>query len=373
MNTRFDKDIRKRLAARHLIEIEAQSLDNETYISLHRSLKLALLDDLTRDPRKLQGAFDQTVALLRRELPAPSECMVPINGHWSVYSKMSSHVLELHKVYSESQSCLNAGEEFVELLYGAGTHLYERSLYESGKLVLNTAKTICEALESPFQENSHILQERTPNIQALKANILTVLWGICLNQGGLTTRHEAHVNMKKVVEFREAHRKTVSPNQRTISDLLLFANMRNDKACQLIDEEQYDLAEPHLIESLKIKDGLSLAGENVPPFEFAESKKNLAIVRMSQGLVDDAIELSRVAVAHLEAEADQQSWSYELCRFTLASMLFNAGNHREALDLHRKVHEARCALYGRLGHATLHSCFSIALAEYKLENLAAAR
>jgi hypothetical protein len=102
-----------------------------------------------------------------------------------------------------------------------------------------------------------------------------------------------------------------------------------------------------------------MKGHSIPQFEFAESIKSLAFVKLKQGKTEEVIKLSGEAAEMLEAEEGLYKASTQIFRFYYAIILFNAGNCHESLALHQDILQFRKTLLGNLSHSTQHSAFAV--------------
>jgi hypothetical protein len=115
-------ELRKTLSARHLVERYAKP-GYEPALSIHRSLKQALLYKLDEDPEKRQKRFDRAFELVRHVFPRQSPYRAPVNNLWLVYEKYLPQVLSLHTSYVSSNTPLAPSLAFTELLSDAGNYL----------------------------------------------------------------------------------------------------------------------------------------------------------------------------------------------------------------------------------------------------------
>lgn len=120
-----------------------------------------------------------------------------------------------------------------------------------------------------------------------------------------------------------------------------------------------------------MKDGLA-SERPIPPFEYAESKKNLAIVRLGQGNGEEAVSLSQEAVNLLQ-KGDSHCSAYSLFRFIHGICLMNMGMAAEALRIFEEVYTLCLATFGKAGMHTRNSLYAIALAQYRLARFEEAR
>lgn len=296
--------MRSQLVARHLVELH-ETETGPSFYSIHRQLQWKILMDLNSDPQTRQHTFDQAVAIVRHNFPALSEFMIPMFAEWTFYKKSVAHVLRLLEVYNTSSledRPIIGRLEFAELLTSAGNYLYEVDIAESGLSVLSAAAKICENIRpvhSPTKKvGEHSLtssEESDPGTSEsvkLEATALTIWWGIIAHTRGLSDGKMAIFQIRKVLRLREEHARMNLPDGEKFLSRVLLSNAYNDVACQLINMHEYDEAEVFLGKSLSLKDDLSSLGE-IPEFEYAESKSNLAWARIGQGRIQEAIVLSQ--------------------------------------------------------------------------------
>lgn len=338
-------------------------------------------DHLTR-----QRTFDQSVALVRRAFPDFSSFMMPMYKEWHLYKKYIAHVMRLEEVFrgwDKSSSFLINRFAFAELLTKAGYYLREISLAGSGLAILGTAEQICQTastMSAPFTScneepnaGTNISLEAHDSINIgsvaeLQATILQISWGIIATTQGLAGRQKSMENIKKVLRLRESYARMPHGCDKTFWSRVLLANAHNDMACQFLDSEQYSEAEAHLQTSLEMKDRLA-SERSIPPFLYAESKKNLAIVRLGQGKGEEVASLSQEAVNLLQKEDSH----YSLVRFIHGTCLMNMGTTAEALRILEEVYTLCLATFGKAGMHTRNSLYAIALAQYRLERFEEAR
>ncbi|KAI9710040.1 MAG: hypothetical protein M1828_002228 [Chrysothrix sp. TS-e1954] len=372
----FIDDIRLPLAQRNIVSLRpSEHNEHEYYYSIHRSLQRTVLEDLDGDVTMRQAVFEQTVAVLQYHLPRPSPIMVPLSEKWPMYVSIVPHVISLHHVYVTSVPGIRGTLPFAELLCNVGTYLYEKGFGRAGLPVLETAATICGDFlimpEEEVQDQLRVLsslprKESQANnasltaytLQSLEANILAYAAGIHWVAGGISTRKQAHEWTVKVVELREAHVGRVPATSLQAADLLLLANSYSDLAFQLLDEEKYEDAEEWLGKSLRIKEACH-EQEALPQFEFAVSLQSLSFVRLAQGRLDEAVELTRDVVAKMVEGEGHRNASTQTFRFLCAVVEHNVGSLQRSLEIHQDVLKFRRDLLGEFSQNTLHSSFAV--------------
>ena len=350
-----------------------------------------ILNELDSKQIQRQLVFDRAVALLHRAMPRPSAFMVPLHEDWKVFeeSNLVSHVISLKAVYERSEPPLQCSTAFAELLCHTGRYLYERHINQESLAILDLGERVCSNLkELPNWRyrkedgvdntpqngvaQSQRLRLTVHDLDTLEANIITYAAGLHGNLSGLSERHIADEKTRRCLELRIRHMSDTTECGQTLSDHLLLANAYNDVGFQYLDNEDYDKAEAPLLKSLEMK-SLRQAEGKIDGFEFAESKKNLAIVYLARGKKDAALELIEEASGILMLEEGPTDPSTLLCKFMWATILLHDGQLERSLNLHREVLDIRLKIFGTAGIATLHSFYAVAHVHFALSDISAAK
>lgn len=237
--------------------------------------------------------------------------MVPSHDRQNVYERLVPHVLNLRKVYLKSKPEITPTPQFAELLCYTGTFMYEAGLRNNGIMVLSTAENVCDALakeaaKQPSGQMQHLERQYmippegfedtlvAGSFAALQANVIAYLAAIHWVMGSIVDRSEAHDQARRIRDLRHKHIEGSDPNEVTFSDRSLLANSYSDLGLSLCNVEDYDSAESALMTSLQLKSECESDGY-LPSFEFAATNTPLAWVRMSQGRIQDAIELAKAS------------------------------------------------------------------------------
>ncbi|CAI7622461.1 unnamed protein product [Penicillium glandicola] len=315
------------LLCRHLVRPHAESY--ESALSIHRSLQKNLLFRLDRDPKARQSVFQRAMAFVRNCFPVQSPIGVPVNNRWAEYEKYLPHALALHKIYLESDGGISGTAELADLLCDAGYYMWDRNLGLAGISILESAEKIC-------------LQAENKHLRRLRANVGVAI-GSLLNTIGISSLDRAVKIFDHILELRQQHMVELQlPHSR--EDQLLLSNAWNDKGWMCMESEDYAAAEACFERSLEIKRQWP---EKDIPFEYAETIKNLALVRLSQKRSKDALEL----VAHArnlvegDKEAGPASATGQKFRLYMAEVLANSGQIQEAIELSERVATGRRNLY----------------------------
>ncbi|KAK3984497.1 hypothetical protein QBC44DRAFT_252748 [Cladorrhinum sp. PSN332] len=333
--------VRMELLSRHLVRIQGAS---NSALSIHRSFQKNLVFRLDQTPQDRQQVFDRAVKLVRNCFPVQSPIGVPVSHKWDDYKKYLPHVLSLHTMYRQTTSPpgheieVNAG--FAELLCDAGYYMWDRNIGSEGISVLETADKICHQLNSTADGTSITPSSRS-DLRRLRANIGVAL-GSLLNTLGISEIHRAINLFDEILILRQEHISSLSlPHSQ--EDQLLLSNSWNDKGWMRLESEDYLAAEECFEKSLEIKRQWP---EKDIPFEFSETLKNLAMVRMAQKRSKEAIDLALHALKLVE-EDENGTGPATVLKFKLytAEVLMNSGQVGEAIKLAKEVASGRQSLY----------------------------
>ncbi|KAH7408885.1 hypothetical protein BKA64DRAFT_570324 [Cadophora sp. MPI-SDFR-AT-0126] len=344
MSGDFQKmELRKTLSARHLVERYAKP-GYEPALSIHRSLKQALLYKLDQDPQKRQKRFNRAFELVRQVFPRQSPYRAPVNDLWPVYERYLPQVLSLHTSYVTSETPLAPSLPFAELLSDAGNYLWERSLTKDAFTILATATEICD----------EVLEIDDPN--PVRTSILAVVASFEPNQSA-RMRAPGLAHKIRILSLRRKYMASKPVHELTKFDGLLLGSALNNLAGAYMNCDDWQNAETVLLESLEVKNRWST--EQDTPFPFAEAYKNIALVRLSQHKVEDALKLIELAVEMMLAWKGPRTKASQYFRFVWAFMLENCGRQEEALAMHMEVLAMRKEVIGEGSAQTLDSCYSI--------------
>ncbi|KAK0636139.1 hypothetical protein B0T17DRAFT_503618 [Bombardia bombarda] len=374
---KFRRDIRTPLIRRHLVDFhEPMALGDSHSYSIHRQLQKKVINSLSEEYTACQLAFDRSVALVKLVFPPLSEFMVPVPKDLMLYKKSIAQAIRLDEVFricSKASHPLVGGLAFAELLVSAGYYLFEARLGAPGLMILSTAEDICttSAADTPDYPSSARSLEKSEKTQAstssrwikLRATALQISWAIMITSNGWAWRKKCTKHIMKVLELRKAYA-TADYGEDTYIGRVLLANALNDMACQLLDNAEFDAAEAHLAASIKMKEDLSCE-RSMPPYQFAEHKKNMALVRLGQKKEQEAVVFSKEAIAFLSKEEGEDG-VYSIFLFTHGICLANAGCLPAALSVLQKSHKLRAASFGSAGIHTLHNLYAIAFVQYRM-------
>lgn len=335
------------MLCRHLIRTQGDP--EEPAFAIHRSLQKHLLFRLDHDKNLRQNVFERTMKIIRNAFPVQSPIGVPVNDKWSIYERYLPHVLTLHTMYVGTKPPLKETSGFADLLCDAGYYMWDRNIGLEGIGILETADKICL-----LEENRHL--------RRLRANIGVAI-GSLWNTIGISKLHQTILLFDEILVLRQEHNAEL-PLPYSKEDQLLLSNAWNDKGWFRLESENYAAAEDCFEKSLGIKRQWT---EEDIPFEFAETIKNIAFVRLAQGKSREALELARQALKLVEEDPayGPASGTVQKFRLYMTGMLANSGQIKEAIELADKVSIARKVIYRPFHPFNLDVCYIQGVLAYK--------
>ena len=194
------------------------------------------------------------------------------------------------------------------------------------------------------------------------SKVSTIL-GVLSQEIGITGRKRGLDRCIKSLALRQQHMAKLEQNNISAaeSDCLLLGNAWNDVACSMLELSSYKQAEEYLEHSIRIKRENKLTDTGRAYFNFAENYKNLALVRIAQGWVKDATDLTSRAVKLIELGEGPKSASVQSFRFHHAYACFYAGDLLDAWNQHEKVRKSREDILGLAEVHTLNSYYACVL------------
>ncbi|KAK3687876.1 hypothetical protein B0T22DRAFT_498147 [Podospora appendiculata] len=350
---RFRRDVRTPLVTRYLVNFQPSDLGPPSY-SIHRQLQWKTLTDLKADPLVRQRVFDRSVALIRRSFPPLSEFMIPMFAEWA----------------STDPYPIQGHYPFAELLASAGNYLYEVSIGEPG--LAKRSPQAGSGDENAISSNPMDSAPGPGEATKLEATALTISWGIVSLTRGVSGTKKAHDYIQRVLQLRQQQAAAdLSPPEKRFWSRVLLSNAYNDMACQLIDVHKYDDAESYLARSLELKDQLATE-RKIPSFEYAESKNNLACVRIGQGRIEEALTLSCDVLKLIELEGGHVNDQTRFL-FIHGICLTHAGRLFEAVKSLGDGYKQRVAIFGASSRNARDSAYATAWVLYHLNKLDEAR
>lgn len=334
-SSRMRKNIESLIKRRLVIE-------SDRVFSMHRSLQRGLRENLSKDKSKQQTVFDQAVALVREVFPRGDGLQQPMPEKWSECQRLLPHLHALHDVYHAHKHSIKGSLDFAQLLLDAGMDQFERGITHEGLLLLNTAEVALDANSANASEEPLVM----------KADIHAMI-GIMYDDLGIEKRQEALWRRERALELRK--RAFEQGNSKTRKDEILVYNSEMEYAISLLHYHRYAEAEPIIERCLtKFKEWGS---EDDIPFEYAKYYNKIALVRMYQGRLDEAIPLAAKGVQLME-KTGYTLFSGRF-KFDMACIILQSGDSDRALRVHTEVYEQRLKVVGSTNQLSLHSMYAI--------------
>lgn len=206
--------------------------------SMHRSVQREVLNILDDENTQLEVTFNRAVDLIHAKLPKPSPIMVPL-FEFHRYTVFISHVLNICRIYTQSQSKITPTIRFAEMICSAVAYLYESGLTQSCLDLTTTGESVCEQLSqapvtSQLAATPGCLAFGLPqSLPRLRANILAYGAGVLWTTGGIKNRQQAHQIGWRITLLREKYIDETSEDSLSVDDHVLQANAYNDVRLQL--------------------------------------------------------------------------------------------------------------------------------------------
>ncbi|KAK2594152.1 hypothetical protein QQS21_008151 [Conoideocrella luteorostrata] len=362
----FAKMVRQHLSARHLTEIRPKS--SGVVYSVHRSVQREVLNLLEKEDSKLELVFNQAVGLIHAHLPIPSPIMVPL-FEFHRYIPFIAHVMNICKVYTQSQPNINPTIQFAEMICSAIAYLYESGLSQSCLDLATTGEDVCQRLSEAIVTSKQLapsedlaLDPRL-TLPRLQANILAYGAGVLWTTGGIKNRHKAHEMGERITKLRDAYMSEANHNQVDVRDYVLQANAYNDWALQLINEGYYTQARLFSQQSLETKQ--RLLRNDKQQFEFYSSKIHLAVIFLAENAPIKALAMAKEAISHVEMEKGPDHSYTRFCKFHVANVYASVGKYAKAVEMQKTVLDARIGMFGEAHNDTLNAYYALAFCQYR--------
>ncbi|KAL9029146.1 MAG: hypothetical protein Q9196_002582 [Gyalolechia fulgens] len=351
-------EIRDELTERCLINRIISESSSTSNLSIHRSLKESLLYKLEADPAKYHKVFMRAFQLIRNVTPRQSPLSSP-TLEWLRFEKYMPHVVSLCSAYEESQtSCskTDVGLEVAELFSDIGNYMWERCLLSDAFRVLGAAEHICGQVLDPDDPNP------------IRTQILYLRASFELNHG-CDLRLAGLNHKQQILDLRRKRIELSAPEDMKVDELQLSTAL-NNLGCAYIQCEDYESAEGLLNDALQIK--LKWGDETSLASGIAEQNKNLALVAISKGKIEEALELSANAVRIITAWAGSRAKMTLFHRFIQASIIFNAGYLTRALEENVDILSIKKDVLDETDDELLDSYYAVGMIQHLLEDLTSA-
>ena len=350
-------DMVRHLSKRSLIE-RSRNGDSRSRLAIHRQLQHGLILSLSRDVARSKRIFAHAVTLLRHVFPRQNLIIEHMHKDWHQCARYVDQVLSFRRIYlafPDAQVALGYSLEFARILCDCGQYLWEQSLNEPAGQVLRLASVLCDG------------SVPTSKPLALRASVLFRQCSVEIDEGynGI---------LRAIPKFTTAiniQRDVLDEMKRNGADLtaeveIPLANGLNNLGCCYLHLSQYAEAEPLFQQSLEIKRRDKWSNDGSMAYEFAESYKNIAIVRAAQDQIQEALKMSLESVRIMTEYTDSKSSRTYFFRFIYACILFDSGAIESALDIHLEILEARRKILGEAHNYTASSYYMTGYTYYHL-------
>ncbi|KAK0726164.1 hypothetical protein B0H67DRAFT_642481 [Lasiosphaeris hirsuta] len=328
----------------------AQELIMPHQLSVNQSggsdvMKAWFMNKETKEPGKLQRTIKSAIEIVRRSFPAQSATQGPPNQNWAIWKEYLPHVLSLQTLYAKRQDTLQPTPTLATLLMDAGMYLWETGLTRDGIETLEIDSLVYKRMEDDNE------------IIPVYANICSVR-AVLHGEIGYSGRSLARVAAQEALALRQ--RRVCDQEAvgvRSVVDYLLLSNGWNDLGVMLMQNEEFGQARPAIKKALATKE--EWIDEDNQPQKFGESYKNLAYIRLYQGLVDEARDFGRRAHILTKKANGERSQAALKGKFVYGCVLLGTGDMAEAKRIHKEVLASRKDLYGPDHHLVRDSVYTL--------------
>lgn len=353
----IDKMIRH-LNRRSLIA-RSHGEDSVSTLAIHRQLQRSLILELSQNLARSRRIFGNALKLLRRVFPRQNLVIEHMTNEWPQCARYVDQVLSFYHIYlalPNAPDALGSNLEFARILCDCGQYLWEQSLNKSAEQVLQLAGELWDGDKGPSKpltlRASILFRQCSVDIDAGYTGILKAIPKF---QIATDLQRDAlkQMNMEGVEIGAEYE--------------MPLANGLNNLGCCYLHLSRYGEAEPLFEQSLNIKRKEIWLHTDSMSYEFAESYKNMAIVRAAQNKIDEALNMSRESVSLITQYTGPKSSRTYFFRFMYACILFDSGDIEAALALHLEILDARKEILGEAHNYTASSYYMTGFTYYHLQ------
>lgn len=359
-------EIGRSLHKRCLITLETTTTKDggEQHVYLiHRSLQLGLRAKLDENPEEREIVFTKAMSIMHRISPKPNHLQIPTERFWPQFQIASPHVLTLCKAFNTAHPPIAGSLSLVELLYGAGFHIWEtwNPRTHDGAYMLETAEKVLGTIDNSGG--------RLEADISCMLSFFDELVGPSRWPASLARRQEILQMRKALIPPEHLHETDGESDTKPGTDaesVHLYFNAANDLGLAYLQNNMFEEA-AELFE-LCFKRYKKWGSPDQHPFEYGKYYHNLAFVRAFQGRHDEAIGLIEQG-ARIKLKSDGETARYVWYQYDVACLMVQGGRLDDALQLHSSVLERREKLCGSAAEVTLQSLYTVGAMHYHLSNL----
>jgi tetratricopeptide (TPR) repeat protein len=317
------------------------------------------LQKLDKDIDTRQLVFAEVVQIVRSPFPRLDPAKRGDPSKWAVYEKYLPQVISLEEAFAQSNPKISDDLEFTTILRDAGSYLMNSGYQPDAVTLLETAVAVCNSLlETEPLIAGNVLDGCLSNLQVYNQFM------------GVAGRKNALKLTARELELRTAQVDGLPRDQYAKTDVIKFGRVFVDKACahsqmELLEEagEFFDSALEWYHEA---------GGEEALPARMAQLYAcQLWVVAPSQNKTKTRELIQRSLKLASDSVGPENPLTLA-AMFSAATALFTIGDIAEALQLHKKVHEARVRLRGPAHHDSLASQYQVAVCDQNSNDLESA-
>ena len=337
--------------------------EQDMYI-IHRSLQVALRLKLDKSPEERDSVFNHALALLERVSPIANRLQIPDPAFWPQFQMTNPHVLSLCAAFNTANPPMEGSLRLATLLYNAGFHVFEtwNPNTRDGVSMLSTAEKILDMIG--YDEG-----RLRADISCMMSFLLDIL--------GPSKWDESLARRREILDIRKRVMTTEPLGDGDEGEVIsvdpesehLYYDAANDLGLSYLQCFEFEKAEELFVQCFNRYK--QWGGVDDVPFEYGKYYHNISIVHAYQGDYDSAINTARKG-SEIKLKTDGNSSRYLWFQYDVACVMLQAGQLRNALDLHLEVLEGREKICGTRTEVTLQSLYTVGAMYYHLGDYAEA-
>ncbi|KAF2446062.1 hypothetical protein P171DRAFT_519658 [Karstenula rhodostoma CBS 690.94] len=310
------------------------------FLTIHRTVQMAVLHDLSRTPNVRRDAYMRAFALVKSALPNVSSIDNPEPNAWSTFQKYVPHILYIRARCVWPEPSIKLTMDFAQVLSDMATFMWHAGRFSENLDALKTAE--------------QVLNEHNIGIEHhLRGNIHQHI-GITASHIGVSMRDECMKRRDLAIEARAASHKLIELNGTvTRDDEIRLWNVQSDMAFGLVHTGDYAKAGV-IIESCHEQYKKWGTPDDIP-FEYLKYNHIISHTHMAAGRQKEAIFTSQESARLGQMQSGDTHPMTMKCRFTFANHLYFAGMVEESLKENLTILDVRLQTVGEMNPFTLES------------------
>jgi tetratricopeptide (TPR) repeat protein len=284
-------------------------------------------------------------------VPEPDPLVIPEPEKWPIYERYVPQVISLMQKSLQPLPVLGRSLEFSMLLNDVSSYMWYQGLNIDCQTTTEVAESILDELH--YDINSKLRWD------------LHIIRGILCTFTGLSKREEGFERRRRSLAICDHFQKL---KKMPIDDVLTMRCISlADLAIAYLEDENFEEVERLMQECGSIY--AKLGTEQELPFHWGRFYHHRSYGEAAQGRYIKALQMCQHAAELQEQHSGVGSTHTQDYRFTIAEMLYHAGDLQQSLNIHNDVLNARLRLDGHFNHRTLTSYFISGILQWRLGDL----